>query len=80
MANQLALKLLNGSNTKVIFPENSYVFRDEADASQAVHNMRLIPMGKDKAYFQLHDLKRAMKYIDENEVIKKWALSWIVSC
>jgi len=39
MANQLALKLLNGSNTKAIVPENSHVFRDEADASQAVSSL-----------------------------------------
>jgi len=70
MANQLAIKLLNGKNTKVIVPDNSHVFRDEADASQSVHRLRLVPTGKDKPYFQLEDLKNTVKYIDENEVFR----------
>jgi len=70
MANQLAIKLLNGNNTKVIVPDNSHVYRDEADAAQSVHNLRLIPLGKDKAYFKLSDVKDAIRYLDENEVFK----------
>ena len=70
MANQLALKLLNGNNTKVIVPDNSHVFRDEADAAQSVHNLRLIALGKDKPYFELHDVENAIRYLNENEVFK----------
>lgn len=70
MANQLAIKLLNGNNTKVIVPDNSHVFRDEADAAQSVHKLRLIPLGRDKAYFNLSDVKSAIRYLDENEVFK----------
>ncbi|MDB4292804.1 aminotransferase class I/II-fold pyridoxal phosphate-dependent enzyme [Maribacter sp.] len=70
MANQLAIKLLSQNNTKVIVPENSHVFRDEADAAQSVHNKRLLPIGKGKAYFELADLKNAIAYIDKNEVFK----------
>lgn len=62
MANQLAMKLLNGIKTKVIVPENSHIFRDEADAAAAVHELRLIPIGKDKAYYDLEDLKTAIEY------------------
>ena len=70
MANQLAIKLLNGENTKVIVPENSHVFRDEADASQSVHGLRLVPVGKDKPYYQLEDLIDSINYIDTNEVFR----------
>jgi len=70
MANQLAIKLLNGKNTKVIVPENSHIFRDEADASQSVHRLRLVPIGKDKSYFQLDDLVSTVKYINEKEVFR----------
>ncbi|NOY47112.1 MAG: aminotransferase class I/II-fold pyridoxal phosphate-dependent enzyme [Chlorobi bacterium] len=70
MANQLAIKLLNGKNTKVIVPENSHIFKDEADASQSVHRLRLVPIGKDKSYFQLDDLVSTVKYINENEVFR----------
>ena len=71
MANQLAIKLLNGNNTKVIVPENSHVFRDEADAAQSVHRKRLIPLGNtDKPYFELADLKEIIAYTNNNEVFK----------
>lgn len=70
MANQLAIKLLNENNTKVIVPENSHIYRDEADAAQSVHNKRLVPIGKNKPYFELEDLKDAIEYINENEAFK----------
>jgi len=71
MANQLAIKLLNGNNTKVIVPENSHVFRDEADAAQSVHRKRLIPLGNtDKPYFELADLEEIIAYTNRNEVFK----------
>ena len=56
MANQIALRLLSGNNTKVIVPENSHIFRDEADAAQSVHNKRLVPIGKDKNLFVFYVL------------------------
>ncbi|HET9058020.1 MAG TPA: aminotransferase class I/II-fold pyridoxal phosphate-dependent enzyme [Chitinophagaceae bacterium] len=70
MANQLAIKLLNENNTKVIVPENSHVFRDEADAAQSVYGKRLIPIGKGKPYFDLNDLKEAIIYTIDSEVFK----------
>jgi threonine aldolase len=70
MANQLAIKLLNENNTKVIVPENSHIFRDEADAAQSVHHKRLIPVGKGKSYFDLNDLKNEIDYTNNNEVFK----------
>ena len=70
MANQVAMKLLNGSHTKVIVPENSHIFRDEADAAQSVHGLRTIPLGKGRPYFDLPELKEAIAYLEENEVFK----------
>lgn len=70
MANQLAMKLLNENNTKVIVPENSHIYRDEADAAQSVHSKRLIPVGKGKPHYELADLKEAIAYTDENEVFR----------
>lgn len=70
MANQLAIKLLNENNTKVIVPENSHVFRDEADAAQSVHNQRLIPAGKGKSFFNATDLKDTIDYYNSGEVFK----------
>lgn len=70
MANQLAIKLLSGNNTKVVVPENSHIFRDEADAAQSVHSKRLIPRGKDKPYFDLNDLESIIDSLNKNEVFK----------
>lgn len=70
MANQLAIKLLNENNTKVIVPENSHIYRDEGDAAQSVHSKRLVPVGKGKPYFDLTDLKETIAYNDNNEVFK----------
>lgn len=70
MANQLAITLLNGNNTKVIVPENSHIFRDEADAAQSVHGKRLIATGEGKPYFDLADLKNTIDYTNNNEVFK----------
>lgn len=70
MANQLAIKLLSGNNTKVIVPENSHIFRDEADAAQSVHDKRLVPVGKGSAFFDIQELKNTITYLDENEVFK----------
>ena len=70
MANQLAMKLLNGNKAKVIVPENSHIFRDEADAAQSVHNLRLVALGKDRPYFHLTDLENAINYMEAGEVFK----------
>lgn len=71
MANQLAIKLLNGNNTKVIVPENSHIFRDEADAAQSVHGKRLIPLkNTDNPYYDLTDLEEIIAYTNNNEVFK----------
>ena len=70
MANQLAMKVLNGEDTKVIVPDNSHIFRDEADAAQSVHRLRLVPLGKGKPYYELDELKKEIDYINRNEVFK----------
>ncbi len=80
MANQLAIKLLNGNNTKVLVPENSHIFRDEADAAQSVHGKRLIPLGKGKAYFNLDDVKEIIAYNEENEVFKSGLGTIAIEC
>lgn len=68
MANQLAIKLLNEGNTKAMVPENSHVYRDEADAAQSVHGKRLIPIGKGKPHPELSDLKNTVDYLTNKEV------------
>lgn len=68
MANQLAIHVLSGENTKVFVQENSHVYRDEADAAQSVFNKRLIPVSKGQGIFTADDLKEVVEYHRKGEV------------
>ena len=68
MANQLAIALLSGDNTKVFVQDTSHVYRDEADAAQSVFNKRLMPLAKDKTSFTADELKAAIESLKDQEV------------
>lgn len=70
MANQLALAVLSGENTKVFVQETSHVFRDEADAAQSVFGKRLIPLARGKTFFTAEELEQAVDYHNQGEVFK----------
>jgi threonine aldolase len=60
MANQFAIAILSGENTKVYVQDTSHVYRDEADAAQSVFNKRLMPLAKNQTYFTADELKQAI--------------------
>jgi threonine aldolase len=70
MANQLAIAVLSGDNTKVFVQDSSHVYRDEADASQSVFNKRLMPLARNETYFTLDVLKQAIENLGNEEVFK----------
>ena len=70
MANQLAIAVLSGENTKVFVQDTSHIYRDEADAAQSVFNKRLMPLAKDKTFFTADELKNAVENLDHEEVFK----------
>jgi len=70
MANNLALRVLSGENTKIFVQETSHLYRDEGDAAQAVHNKRLMPLATGKAAFSLDELKEAIAYQEKGEVFR----------
>ncbi|ULQ54013.1 threonine aldolase family protein [Flavihumibacter fluvii] len=70
MANQLAISVLSGSNTKVFVQETSHVFRDEGDAAQSVFQKRLVPLAKGETYFTAEALQKAIESLDSEEVFK----------
>lgn len=70
MANQFAIALLSGENTKVFVQDTSHVYRDEADAAQSIFNKRLMPMAKDQTFFTADELKKAIENLDSEEVFK----------
>lgn len=68
MANQLAIAVLSGSNTKVFVQDTSHVYRDEADAAQSVFQKRLMPLAKDATYFTAAMLQQAVELLGQQEV------------
>jgi threonine aldolase len=70
MANELAISILCGDKTKAFVPENSHIYRDEADSAQEVFGKRLMPLGEGKHFFSLDHLKSAMEKIDSDEAFK----------
>jgi threonine aldolase len=70
MANQLAIAVLCGDNTKVFVQDTSHVYRDEADAAQSVYNKRLMPLAKNETFFTAATLKQAVEGLDSEEVFK----------
>src|SRR6185436_15686636 len=68
MANQLAIAMLSGENTKVFVQDTSHVYRDEADAAQSIFNKRLMPLAKNQTFFTVEQLKEAIGSLRDNEV------------
>lgn len=68
MANQFAIAVLSGGNTKVFVQDTSHVYRDEADAAQSVFSKRLMPLAKDKTWFTADELKQAVDSLKDLEV------------
>ena len=69
MANQLAIAVLSGENTKVFVQDTSHVYRDEADAAQSVFNKRLMPLAKNETYFTSDTLKQAIENLEQRRSI-----------
>lgn len=67
MANQLAIHVLSGENSKIFVQEVSHIYRDEADAAQSVFNKRLIPLATDETYFTAEDLKNTISNLSKRE-------------
>ncbi len=68
MANQFAIAVLSGENTKAFVQDTSHVYRDEADAAQSVFQKRLMPLAKGETYFTAEALKQAVESLKEQEV------------
>jgi threonine aldolase len=70
MANQLAIAVLSGENSKVFVQDTSHVYRDEADAAQSVFQKRLMPLAKGEPFFTAQQLQSAIETIPTEEVFK----------
>ncbi|OQP45132.1 hypothetical protein A4H97_32865 [Niastella yeongjuensis] len=70
MANQLAIAVLSGENSKVFVQDTSHIYRDEADAAQSVYQKRLMPLAKDEPFFTAQQLQAAVEALPSEEVFK----------
>jgi threonine aldolase len=70
MANQLAIAVLSGENTKVFVQDTSHVYRDEADAAQSVFQKRLMPLAPGATFFTAQQLQQAVENLNNDEVFK----------
>ena len=70
MANQLAIAVLSGENSKVFVQDTSHVYRDEADAAQTIFQKRLMPLAKEEPFFTAQQLQAAVEAIPSEEVFK----------
>jgi threonine aldolase len=70
MANQMAIDVLSGNNTKIFVQDTSHVYRDEADAAQSVFQNRLMPLAKNETYFTADQLRKAIESLPEEEVFQ----------
>jgi threonine aldolase len=70
MANQLAIDVLSGNNTKIFVQDTSHIYRDEADAAQSVFQNRLMPLAKNETYFTADQLRQAIEALSEEEVFQ----------
>jgi threonine aldolase len=70
LANQLAIAVLSGGQSKVFVQETSHVYRDEADAAQSVYGKRLVPLAKGRYAFTLEELQEEIGYGEKEEYFK----------
>jgi threonine aldolase len=70
MANEFAIAVLSGENTKVFLQDMSHVYRDEGDAAQSVFQKRLMPLAKGEAFFTVQQLQNAIESLSSEEVFK----------
>ena len=69
MANEFALAVLSGEKTKIFVPDTSHIYRDEADAAQAIFGKRLMPLAPGEACFTAAQLQAAIENLKEEEYI-----------
>jgi threonine aldolase len=68
MANEFAIAVLSGENSKVFVQDTSHVYRDEADAAQSVFQKRLMPLAKGETFFTAQQLQHAIESLSNEEV------------
>ena len=61
LANQLALRRLSGTKSRVILQEQSHIYQDEGDALDRLSSLNAIPLADDRPYFTADELRVALK-------------------
>jgi len=61
MANHLAIRKLSGIRKRAIVPEQSHIYQDSGDTLQNLSGINLVPLGGDRPYFSLEELKNSLE-------------------
>tara|TARA_Y100001936_G_scaffold81273_1_gene79810 strand:- start:2891 stop:3967 length:1077 start_codon:yes stop_codon:yes gene_type:complete len=61
MANHFAIRSLSGQNSKVIVQEQSHIYQDSGDTLQTLSGINLIPLGINKPFFTLDEIKEIIQ-------------------
>lgn len=68
LSNQLAIRVLSGTKNKILVPETSHIYRDEADAAQTIHGKRLVPIATGQGAFTADELEKSIALLKKQEV------------
>ena len=61
MANHFAIRSLSGQNSKAIVQEQSHIYQDSGDTLQTLSGINLIPLGIDKPFFGIDEIKEVIR-------------------
>lgn len=71
LANHLAIRSLSGLNKRVIVQQESHLYNDTGDGTQALSNLNLIPLAANKATFSVDDVDAELKRTGTGRVASK---------
>lgn len=61
-ANQIAVRTIAGSDTKVLVPRESHYYADSVDCGPVLSNLNLIPLGSGRATFTFEEVKKEVEW------------------
>ena len=73
MANHLAMRLLthpNSDGQRAVVPAQSHLYNDSGDCAQTLSGINLIPLAKEKACFDLNELKATLEQFRTSTPVK----------
>ena len=61
LANHLAIRNLCGRKPRAVVQEQSHLYNDTGDCATQLSSINLVPIAKDRVYFDLGELQKAVE-------------------